>query len=161
ESDTQVFAEDLASHDVHRVSVPLDDGCRLVPPVDVSSPSLDAIVTNGSLIGLTEFCPDMRTTRELAVDLSGRLVTEFDPASGNQIYSAVLSAQTIAFIAQHGEGTGTGADANATYLDDLGTGELVALGGQVPSFGFAPRVAGRYVLWYSGPAGHVGRLAVQ
>jgi hypothetical protein len=163
ESDTKVFAEDLASQDVHEVAVPLDDGCRLVPPVHVTSPPMEAIATNGSVVALTEYCPDIRSTRELVIDLSGRLVTEFDPGRGNQIYYVVLSEQTIAFVAQNGEGGGSGddGDGHTTYLDDLGTGELLDLGNQVPNYDTGVRVAGRYVLWYAGPAGHVGKLSAQ
>jgi hypothetical protein len=162
EGDTKVFAENLASHDVHQVPVPLDDGCRLVPPVDITGPSSEAIVTNGSLIALTAYCPDSRTTREVVTDLSGRLVTEFDAGRGNQVYDVVISDQTIAFVVQHDGGDSSGgADGHATYLDDLGTGELLDLGPQVPGFDIPPQVAGRYVLWYAGPAGHVGRLAAK
>jgi hypothetical protein len=160
EGDTKVFAEDLTSHEVHQVPVPLDDGCRLVPTLNVSSPGSEAIVTNGSLIAVTELCPDWRTSRVIVTDLSGRLVTDIDPGRGNQIYDVVLSEQTIAFVAQRGEGGGSGddGDGHTTYLDDLGTGELVDLGNQVPNFDTGVQVAGRYVLWYAGPAGHVGRL---
>jgi hypothetical protein len=137
------------------VAVPFGSGCRLVPNDDLADGATpDAIVTNGSVVALMEYCPDIRSTRELVTDLSGRLVTEFDPGKGSGIYMTVLSDQTIAFIVQ-----GRGGDESRTYLDDLGTAELVDLGRQTPSFYNWPQVAGRYVMWYAGTAGHVGRLA--
>ncbi len=160
EGDSKVFAENLASQEVRQVSVPLDDGCRLVPPADVTAPSSEGIVTNGSLIAITEFCPDASTSRVVVTDLSGRVVTDVDAGRGNQIYNVVMSDQTMAFVVQQGQDNGRG-DGHTTYLDDLGSGELVDLGYQVPNFDIPPQVAGRYVLWYAGPAGHVGRLAAK
>ena len=82
EGDSKVFAENLASQEVRQVSVPLDDGCRLVPPADVTAPSSEGIVTNGSLIAITEFCPDASTSRVVVTDLSGRVVTDVDAGRG-------------------------------------------------------------------------------
>jgi hypothetical protein len=155
-TDTKVFAEDLATHDVHQVPVPFDAGCRLVPTSDFTGGSFaEAIVTNGSLVALTEFCPDWRTSREVVTDLSGRLVTDIDAGSGHQIYDVALSDQTITFIVQGPTGL------HDNYLGDLVSGEMVALGSQKPGMELSPHVAGRYVLWYAGPGGHVGRLAAK
>lgn len=159
-TDTKVFAEDLATHDVHEVPVPLDAGCQLVPTSDFAGgANLDGIVTNGSLVALEEYCPDWMTVREIVTDLSGRLVTEIDAGSGHMISSVVLSNQTIAFVAAGTEATHD--TTHHTYLDDLVTGEMVALGSQKPGMELSPHVAGRYVLWYAGPGGHVGRLAAK
>lgn len=155
-SSTRVFAENLTTREVREVPVPLGEGCRLPPAADLDGGGSEhAVVTNGSLVAVAEYCPDGRNIREVVADLSGRLVTELDPGAGNRIYSAVLSDQTLAFIVQGGEGDTT------SYLADLGTGELVDLGRWVPDYNVLPQVAGRYVLWYAGPAGHVGRLAAR
>ncbi|HEX3929444.1 MAG TPA: hypothetical protein VHW64_01980 [Nocardioides sp.] len=152
-SDTKVYAEDLASRQVHQVPVSLDAGCRMVPLSWLSGGGArGTLVTNGSLIALTEFCPDWRTTRVVVTDLSGRLVADFDAGSGRQIYNVVLSDQTIGFIDQPPSGE------HDSYLADLMTGELIDLGRQVPDYENPPHVAGRYVIWYAGRGGHVGRL---
>ena len=79
---TQVFVEDLETGDQHQVPVPLDDGCRL-PPVKSYFQELEKQVqTNGSLVAVAEMCGHGADASAHIVvsDLSGRLVTEVDPA---------------------------------------------------------------------------------
>ncbi|MGC4111682.1 MAG: hypothetical protein QM747_14935 [Nocardioides sp.] len=157
-STTRVFAEDLATQQVREVPLSLDPGCRLEPMKWLSQGGQSsAVVTNGSLVATTEFCGDWRTTREVVTDLSGRRVTEIDPGPGHQVYDVELTDQTMSFMAQGPEPVVH----QATYLDDLGTGQLIDLGAwnhDMGSMQVAPTIAGRYVVWYADGEGHVGRL---
>jgi hypothetical protein len=146
-----VRAVDLSTGAERTVPVPMDPGCQLPIPSSFVDGNLPGVLTiNGHLVSLLEVCPS--SNHLVVTDLDGRLVTDITSTSPGYLQQIRLSGDLLTFEGDLSDGT------FASYVDDLATRQVVRLGSSRQQLVGAPRANGRYVLWYDGAGGHVGRM---
>jgi hypothetical protein len=150
---TTVHAANLSTGVAHTVPVPGPRGSRCQVPLasayaQGSFPG--TIATNGHFVSLVQSCPGYN--RLLVFDLAGRPLRDIESRHPGYLGEAAFSGNLLTF-------EGTSVAGTTAYADDLDTGELIALGPAAQRAPPAPRVAGRYVLWYDDTGAHVARLS--
>jgi len=154
-TDGQLVTENAQGGAKHSVPVPLTQGCHVPAPIELQNAGIGALAVSRSAIAMSESCGVGKNQRleQLAFDLSGHLLVHvtgldaFDPSFGGD--GLVFAGLVL-----------PGNRETGIFRYDLVAGTLARLG--APAKGGmlqAPRVAGRFVLWYDDHGGHVGEFS--
>ena len=151
-TDGQVMTESAAGGPQRRLTVPLDNGCRMLSTTQLRGLP-GSLAVDGSVIAIPESCGtgDHELQELLAFDTSGRRLVH---VTGLTAIRPSLGGDSLVF-----EGLEPGHQDLEAFRYDLVTGTFARLdpgGNPVPDQ--APQAAGRFVLWYDAQGGHVGEF---